>query len=944
MPSPEVVKKAISEISKRAVNYEYFFDHLRSPNWIGPLEQEGIFNFPPPSRKEGDYISSPSWPVSRYLVRMASQAPELVVRIMLKIPKTDNVRVHEDIADVACSIPPELAVPLARNEAKWVNSQRHLYLLLPEKVGKLVGHLARGGQAKAALDLARVLLAVMPDPGSAEDETRLSFVEPKFRIDEWDYRQIVAKEIPDLVRAAGVGALALLCDLLRDASRLSSVPSEDEALDPGSCITRPAIEGESLEHVHTVQDALITAVRDAGEVLAPQFGKPVLDVIEGYQYKLFLRIGLHLRRRWPQLDPEGTARLLVDATVVDDPVLHHEVFLLLREQFGNLPPDTKSAYLAIVARGLVGEGHSDRLVRHWQYTKLWPIQAFLDQAWQARFEGLRSEFGDPEDPSALTHVSEMLVGPTSPKSLEELRSMSVEALVSFLKTWRPSGEFMAPSPDGLGRELTALVASEPERFAADAGRFQSVEPTYARGLLSGFREAVKQKCTFPWLPLLDLCYWIVSQPRENPDGEGEDGDADPGWGWSRRTIADLLAAGFEDTVAQIPFVLRDVAWEALRPITEDPEPTLRHEARYGGTNMDPVTLCINTTRGQAIHAVVAYALWVRRNIDQAPDGTPRASRGFDTMPEVREVLDYHLDPANDPSPAIRSAYGQRFPVLTWLDAEWAARRVRSIFPDGESIKHLRNAAWEAYMAFNCVYDNVFALLRVDYGHAIDDIGTEAGPGRHLVNVDERLAEHLIAEYWRGKLELHESGGLLDRFYQNASAALRKHVLVFVGRSLHNTPGDVGQQVLDRLKVLWEERAGAVHVVAEGDDWPTEFSAFGWWFVSAKFADNWSIEQLKVAVKLSGTLDVDYLVIERLARLSQEKPLAAVECLRQMVERDTKRWALLVSEENARVILKSALNCADDDARKAAEDLVNQLGARGHLAFRDLLPRQQKPPA
>ena len=62
-----------------------------------------------------------------------------------------------------------------------------------------------------------------------------------------------------------------------------------------------------------------------------------------------------------------------------------------------------------------------------------------------------------------------------------------------------------------------------------------------------------------------------------------------------------------------------------------------HEQRYGGSNMDPATLSINTTRGETMHAVIRYALWVRRHLEKEPDAEERLAKKFDEMPEVREV-------------------------------------------------------------------------------------------------------------------------------------------------------------------------------------------------------------------------------------------------------------------------------------------------------------------
>src|SRR5262249_34581 len=157
-------------------------------------------------------------------------------------------------------------------------------------------------------------------------------------------------------------------------------------------------------------------------------------------------------------------------------------------------------------------------------------------------------------------------------------------------------------------------------------------------------------------------------------------------------------AGFESSPT-IPFELRSAAWAVLKPLTDDPEPNQEHEAHYGarpfsrkrktkntepaqeqiaryeGSNMDPPTLSLNTTRGEAMHATMRYALWIRRNIEKEPHGEERIKRGFEEIPEVREVLETHLDPALDSSLAIRSVYGQWFPWLVFLDEKWASAHV-----------------------------------------------------------------------------------------------------------------------------------------------------------------------------------------------------------------------------------------------------------------------------
>lgn len=950
MPKREAVKKTLDEIRKRGVSYEYFFDRLNSPDWIKPLFDEGMFQHPQEPKREGTSVTFPFWPESRYLARMAALAPETVLEIILQIPETENIRVHQDLADAALAMPPDLAAALVPKTKTWIKSPYQL--LLAEKLGELMANLARGGQVEATLELARSLLDVLPDP-RAEDDTRRHFLEPRAHFDIWHYEQIMNKHVPELVAVAGERALMMFCDLLEKAIRLSFRDKEGDDGEDHSSSWRPAIEEHNQNRYRPeLMGLLVSAVRDTSESMMETNGKAILRVIEARPFKVFQRIGLHLRRKWPEADPEGTARLVKDPAIFDDFDLHYELFQLLKEQFGKLSTEAQQRYLTLVEQGFdvktwldfkerqsgerPSQEEADLKIRYWQYRKLYPIQAFLADEWRRQFDMLKEEFGENPHPDFHSYISSVWVGPTSPKSTEELRSMDVEELMAFLKAWQPSGDWMSPSPEGLGRNLAALVSSDPYCFATKASQFEVLDLTYVRALITGLHEARKQHKSFLWPPVLDLCLWVIDQTGDIPERKSDD-DVDTSWISTRRAIADLLSKGFESDDGGIPFDLRDTVWRIIKPLTDDPEPTLEYEARYGGSNMSPAMLSINTTRGQAMHAVVHYALWIRRHIHEEAHGEDRVSRGFDEMPEVREVLDYHLNPEHDRALAIRAVYGELFPWLVLLDRDWAIDNVHKIFPMESSFLDLRDAAWESYVIFCHPSGNVFDVLREEYRRAVERIGMDSGEEHLLAKRDERLAEHLMAFYWQGKLNLEEQHGLLAQFYVKASTSLLGHALQFIGYVLHNTKETTAPEILDRLKTLLIERIKAVHSASSPAS--QELIPFGWWFASAQFEDVWAITQLKEVLKIAGKAEPDHMVVERLATLAPTIPLLTVECLSLIIQGDKEGWGIYSWREHARSILSTAIKSTDTKAQQAAEDIVNYLGAHRFLEFRDLLSKR-----
>jgi hypothetical protein len=129
-PSPADAWAVQDKVPHNRVSLGYFFEKAPAA-WLVPLRDEGFFTSPPPPEydREQGTIAFPMWPESRYLARIASILPAEVCEVILKIPDTQNVRVHEDVADAACAMPPGLASKLAEGEIRWLASQKVLWCL-----------------------------------------------------------------------------------------------------------------------------------------------------------------------------------------------------------------------------------------------------------------------------------------------------------------------------------------------------------------------------------------------------------------------------------------------------------------------------------------------------------------------------------------------------------------------------------------------------------------------------------------------------------------------------------------------------------------------------------------------------------------------------------------------------------------------------------------------
>lgn len=922
--------------------YRYFFDKLENPLWVDPLRSAGFFAQPPePERNEAEgTIGFPPWPESRYLARMAEHevAHDSLIRVLDDLPETDNERVLEDAVEVMLRLPASSVAHLAPKAAGW--ARKPLYLLLPGKLSELVVHLVEGGEHDAGFELVAALLEPRPDPRSGEEggESALLRPTPRPRFRLWSYQQELAKLIPALTEADARRTLRLFATFLACSLKFSRRPGERH-FDDGSWIWRPSIADHDQNRSDGLNDVLVTAVRDIAVELARR-GEPelqtVLDVLGRHQWTAARRLALHVVAQAGDPASDLVQGFVLDETLFREISVRHEYAVLLAKAFPVLSADSSALVLGWIhggpdlthyraSRGEVDEDEVQRYARRWIRDWLAEIREHLDDRDSAVLAELEQELGPSSGHSFILSVGRPTwVGPTSPIDSPTLAEMTVEELVAYMRDWEPTEGWREASAAGLGRELAKLVKDDPARFASSASAFRGLDPTYMRELFSALKDAHKAGTVFDWEPVLELGAWVVSQSREGPERRGDPFDRDPHWGWARKALLALVSAGMEGEAAPLDIQHRPAVWAIIASTMRDPDPTPAHEEQYGGTNMDPATLSINTTRGEAVHTAVKYGLWVRRQLEH--DGV---AGGFDSMPELREALQERLE--EDPSFAVRAVFGQWLPWLVLLDEHWVIEHLAAIFPNAEEDADYWFAAWTTYIAYCSLYKRPFELLLDEYTRAITRLGTAGErPVTRLQDPEQQLAEHLIIAFARGWIELEE-GSLLHQFFGSAGAALRRHALRFVGKSLSGAD-EVPPEMVARFRELWTWRKASL-----APDPDEELSGFGAWPTAAVFDADWALTELVEVLEQVGEVDSAHLLVEVLTERAETDPVLSVRALHLLLIGDKQGWHIHSWSREIRTILSRA---SASGAHAAVREVVDWLGKRGHLAYRDLL----SPPA
>ncbi|HUZ45719.1 MAG TPA: hypothetical protein VMW54_03695 [Terriglobia bacterium] len=543
IPTEKDLKILKSSIPYTLVAHRHFFRSLKSPLWLAPLRSAGFLKEVPTPIQDEAGIAFPIWPPGEYLERVAAAVPDVAYRVIMEAPNTDNIRAHDNFAEIATALPANQAAEWAAKEAAWIAKKDYLSFGFSRKLGKLVSYMATAGKTDAALMLAESLLTVMPDPKADKkaEEDEPSVLEPRVRFDLWEYEQVLKENVPDLLNADGGRTLSLLCDLLDRAVALSQRsglrPPEDF-----SYIWRPAIEDHEQNLNLGLKQILVTTVRDAARQLANKDMRDVPGLVgtleeRGRRRRVFSRLALYLLWMFPEAAPELVAERLTTHALFSDVAFRHEYFLLAQKRFGHLAEGQQSVILGWIEKGpdidlykkwqteATGKECSDEQAatyrKYWQLERLTPLAAYLQGQWKDLHHELVADLGEPEHPEFSSYTSGGFFGPTSPETEEDLGKMSIEDLVSFLKSWQPSGDrFREASPEGLGRQLASLVASKPDYYSEHAQAFELEEPTYVRGVIQGFWDALKQDKPFAWEPALNLCKWAVGRKRDIPGRTG----------------------------------------------------------------------------------------------------------------------------------------------------------------------------------------------------------------------------------------------------------------------------------------------------------------------------------------------------------------------------------------------------------------------------------------
>ncbi len=941
-PDESDLERLTRKMPNTGLAQSYFFDRLIHPGWLEPLRAEGILTRVPALEhdEEEGLIGFPSWPAGPYLLRLSSggdrHVQEVVADVLTALPDTENTQVHAQVAEIALALP----IELARKVSTYVeNGLRKPYsIVLPNRALRFAIYLTGGGATDEANRIVRVLFELLPDPdGPKKIEEHTFSPTPRPRMQSGLYGHELSEIAPILIDADPLRGASTFAELLAEGLERSRGERSD-GRHSFSQVGWPDLRSNAAQSQHDPKDHLLGWLKGASLRLAQREPNRIPELVaklEEHGWLAHKRVILYMLAEVPGEATDLADSYAGDLSLLGDSEVAAEHQRLLRLRFANLPSEVRERVVDWIRtdddvarareslsqwleREPAAEELEDYIRRH-RYRRFRTLAGVLPPDLNEEFQQLSTQY-ESEQPEA--GIRPIAWGNRSPVSAEELLRKTDADLIQYLHGVELGHDLTGPSMEGLGDVVAEVAGAEPQRLSSIAASFVGLDPLLVSGFFRGLDAGARAKAPMDWSQIIQLCEWVVSQPREIPGRKTRFYDRDPGWVWTRRQIGSLLEEGVKPEPSPIPISSRVKILSILRILCEDPEPEEEQQ-----DSDQTINTAINSVRGIAIRSVVFYALWLRRADQSVHDLEATGTRG---------ILERHLDPAADKSPAVRSVYGQFLPALMWIDPAWVRGIVQQVFPLDSSAATLRRAAWAGYVRFNRPSRDLVELFEPIYRAAIDDVAHSDSPTGKQDSEEENLAEHLVILAWSGLIPIGNEGGLLQYFFAKVPPRVRAAAIGAVGRALSNTEGEVAEEIASRIREIWEHRLAEV-LGSNPLDSKEELAEFGWWFVSAKLDPQWSLKNLQTVLTHSDSLDAEYQAYERISQLTPPWPVLCMKCLDLMIQPGTRRrWSLDLSEDHLGKALRAALDSGDPEARDLARSIANKLSAHGYPGYLRLL--------
>ena len=400
----------------------------------------------------------------------------------------------------------------------------------------------------------------------------------------------------------------------------------------------------------------------------------------------------------------------------------------------------------------------------------------------------------------------------------ELSKISNAEIAQYLNDSQEK-QFWADSIHGLVKTLRECVETNPRRFTDDLQPFQGVRYQYQHSILSGLRNAWRDKREFDWSALFKFIDQILLSEQfwtehfEEPYNYRN---------WILSTTADLIAEGTRDDKYAFDAQLLPTAEKILMVLVEHTEPSV-------STLKDLRFDVLNSLRGSVFSAMVHYALrYARINNPKQEIRWPRA---------IREDFTKRLDRSVESSLEFSFTLGNYLPNLLYLDKEWVVDNIDRIFPQQDE-SHWE-VAFSGYLFCSVISDYLYSLLKKcgDYQKALN---TDFADRKVL----SRLIEHICTGWIEDNETLSNETSLIYQLINSDNPKLLSEMVHFFWKQ----QDDTSDKVKSKVRQAWRALIKVLSPNSAKAEYQEILSSLCRWLELIDKIDTETLEWLKLSAK------------------------------------------------------------------------------------------------
>ena len=899
---------------------------------VKPLSKAGAFSSPPdPEATDDGYVRDVYWPELSYLSRMAPIVPADVVDVLLTLKESRNAWVRRAVFEIGSKIPAGEGQRLRPLLEAW-KTTGFGWRTDPRELVSFAVTLLEGGEMKTGRWLTNLLF----EPRAPRTDG--AFKKPHVELEDFWYQE----ELPRVLPALGGDALKAVTGWLAKYAKFAGHSGQERDF---SGMIRPSIRNRGDRHADP-EHALIDAVRDLAVPAMLSDPDATVEILLRPSVQLLRKIALFavgeaIRQCVEAGDDatylSGVAERLLGDTASDDAYLRVE-YAELAQAVAKVDPEALNVINGFIAaayeedlrwmRERLTEGdaagdeseaeiaeRADRYRHHW-------LSAIGAEALPAQLRdslsALDDRFGVFED--ALAPLGEVTgwTGPNPYLSQDQMAGMTPQELVAQLASWHDTGNGWGPEPshEGQGRELSALLTTNPLALSGVHDPVLRLRPTYLRAIIQGWEAALKADMELDWMQVANLIRDVLEHANESSfPVEGGDFDDDRDFRGARSAAVGLL----DELVkvrngSTIPTESVRQFAELLIEQADDYEAWAEYDSYEPGEGTwDPLTMSINWQWPERLRGLFHLAL----REEDAP-----------WKRDALSVLELELD-RPDRHGAGRAVLGENLARMYNHSPTWLSSHSEEFFGSAEGVTVPQQIALTTAMAVNYYHRDLYDLLAPSMLAAIEVGDALVSGWRTDSDPLQRIGEWTIDAIVLGHKTIDDP--VANSFFTATPATVRGEAIGKIAWSFFHAES-VDGPIRERFARFLDDRIA--HVSAHRDD-GAELSGLYWIAKGGTFPAEWWLPRLRQALELEPSISRErYMIGTELAKASGVDPRNALAVLKMLLagQADGGMVSFDLSRNAMPMVIANALRSGNHELEQEADRYMNELGAAGNLGL------------